>query len=128
MRLACQAFDGTVEIICLKGGLVTDVEQEEMDTIISDGKADAKISGVECQIERKDMSFRTFVQEYGEPYGVTVDSVLAHASPEASPPDQQHGTPEPETAVDRTDPQRTTATDRVPSSPWCCAARRSHSH
>jgi hypothetical protein len=96
MKLACQAFDGTVEIICLKGGVVTDVEQEEMDTIISDGKADAKISGVECQIERKDMSFHTFVQEYGEPYGVTVDSVLAHASPEANPPGQQHGTPEPE--------------------------------
>ena len=93
MRLACQAFDGTVEIICLKGGLVTDVEQDEMDTIISDGIKDAEKSGVECKIEKKVMGFYSFVQEYGEPYGVTVESLLAQTSSGAVV--REHGTPEP---------------------------------
>jgi hypothetical protein len=95
MRLACQAFDGTVEIICLKGGLVTDVEQEEMDTIIADGITDAKKSGVECRIEKKVMGFYSFVQEYGEPYGVTVESLLAQTSADSGLV-QEHGTPEPQ--------------------------------
>ena len=95
MKLACQAFDGLVEIICLKGGLVTDVEQEEMDTIIADGIQDAKKSGVECQIERKDMSFYTFVHEYGEPYGVTVESLLV-PTPAESGSGREHRKPEPQ--------------------------------
>ena len=96
MKLACQAFDGTVEIVCLKGGLVTDVEQEEMDTIIADGIEDAKKSGVECQIEKKVMSFYTFLQEYGQPYGVTAELLLAQASAKATSLQRQHSVPEPE--------------------------------
>ena len=41
------------------------------------------------------MSFCSFVQEYGEPYGVTVESLLAHTSAEASLV-REHGTPEPQ--------------------------------
>ena len=44
MRLSCQGFDGIVEVICLHGGIVTQVEQEEMSTIIRDAEADAKMS------------------------------------------------------------------------------------
>ena len=98
MRLACQAFDGTVEIICLKGGLVTDVEQEEMDTIIADGIKDAEKSGVECKIEKKVMSFYSFVQEYGEPYGVSVESLLAQTSADTGLV-RERSTPEPQPEV-----------------------------
>lgn len=76
---------------------MTDVEQEEMDKIIADGIKDAKKSGVECKIEKKVMSFYSFVQEYGEPYGVSVESLLAQASAEAVV--REHGTPEPQPEV-----------------------------
>ena len=77
---------------------MTDVEQEEMDTIIADGIQDAKKSGVECKIEKKVMSFYGFVQEYGEPYGVTVESLLTKPVAESRPPDRQHSAPEREAA------------------------------
>ena len=69
-----------------------------MATIISDGMEDARMFGIECQIVRKDMSFHAFVQEYGQPYGVTVDSLLMQASANAhvSPLQRQHSTPEPQ--------------------------------
>eukprot|EP01043_Picozoa_sp_COSAG02_P025990 COSAG02_NODE_1481_length_12389_cov_15.643857_17_plen_235_part_00 len=70
-------------------------EQEEMDTIIADGITDAKKSGVECRIEKKVMGFYSFVQEYGEPHGVTVESLLAQTSADSGLV-QEHGTPEPQ--------------------------------
>eukprot|EP01048_Picozoa_sp_COSAG05_P006994 COSAG05_NODE_477_length_9434_cov_1.772319_8_plen_384_part_00 len=76
MRLESQAFDGTLEVLCIYGGLVTQVEQEEMLTIIEEAKADAKMSGVECHVVRKDMSFHAFVCEYGTPYGISVGTLL----------------------------------------------------
>jgi hypothetical protein len=107
VKTSCQAFGGIVEMICLHGGLVTQVEQEEMATIISEGTNDAGMFGLQCQIVRKDMSFHAFVQEYGQPYGVTVQSVLVQAPSNVSPLQRQHTAPEPQREHDahpETDP------------------------
>ena len=44
------------------------------------------------------MSFYRFVQEYGEPYGVTVESLLTKPVAESRPSDRQHSAPEREAA------------------------------
>eukprot|EP01043_Picozoa_sp_COSAG02_P115742 COSAG02_NODE_52118_length_309_cov_101.338095_1_plen_102_part_11 len=54
------------------------------------------------------MGFYSFVQEYGEPHGVTVESLLAQTSADSGLV-QEHGTPEPqpELAVARSGDQPT---------------------
>ena len=44
LKIECQSFTGIVVVICIKGGAVTDVEHEEMASIIADAKSDAGMS------------------------------------------------------------------------------------
>ena len=44
IAIECQGFSGIVVVVCIKGGAVTDVEHEEMDSIVADAKSDAGIS------------------------------------------------------------------------------------
>ena len=64
-----------------------------------------RMFGIDCQIVRKDMSFHAFVQEYGQPYGVTVESLLVQASASVSPLQRQHSIPEPEPEQEAADTQ-----------------------
>ncbi len=64
MNLECQTFDGTLVIICIKGGPITDVEHEEMDQIIRDAKHDAAVNGIHITIQLKKVSYLEFLEEY----------------------------------------------------------------
>ena len=68
MAIECQSFDGVVVIVCIFGGPVTRVEHELMESIIAEAKADAALgeSGIECRIERRDLSYAQFLREYDE--------------------------------------------------------------
>ena len=68
MAIECQSFDGVVVIVCIFGGPVTRVEHELMESIIAEAKADAALgeSGIECHIERRDLSYAQFLREYDE--------------------------------------------------------------
>ena len=64
MNLECQTFDGTLDVICIKGGPITDVEHEEMEQIIRDSKRDAALNGIQTNIQLKKVSYLEFLREY----------------------------------------------------------------
>eukprot|EP01043_Picozoa_sp_COSAG02_P019159 COSAG02_NODE_915_length_15986_cov_16.498584_3_plen_629_part_00 len=64
MNLECQTFDGTLEVICIKGGSKTDVEHEEMDLIIEEARRDAAKNGIQTNIQLKKVSYMEFLCEY----------------------------------------------------------------
>ena len=66
LAVESQSFDGILVVICIKGGPVTAVEHEQMDSIITDATADAQKSKVACRTERRDMTYAEFLREYDE--------------------------------------------------------------
>merc|ERR1712159_315863 len=64
MSLECQNFGGTLEIIWIKGGPITDVEHEEMEQIIREAKRDASVNGIKINIHLKKVSYLEFLCEY----------------------------------------------------------------
>jgi hypothetical protein len=66
MSIECQGFDGILVVVCIKGGPVTRVEHESMESIISDAKSDAEKSDVMCRIDRQDMSYAEFLRAHDE--------------------------------------------------------------
>ena len=65
MSTECQGFTGVVEAVCIRGGIVTQVEEEEMDAILRDARVDARKNGVVCRIEKRTLSYAQFRTEYG---------------------------------------------------------------
>ena len=60
-----QGFDGPIELVCIRGGLVTQAEQEEMPRIVSDAEADMRRNGIESgDIRVLFMSYYDFRREY----------------------------------------------------------------
>lgn len=63
----CQHFDGVLEIVCIHGGLITQLEQREMPAILRDARLDAEQSGVRCFFDIQPMSFFDFARRFGAP-------------------------------------------------------------
>ena len=61
-----QGFEGKLIVLCIKGGLITMVEQEEMQKIINDAEQDAAKSGVKCHIEHRTIPYCDFLKEYDD--------------------------------------------------------------
>ena len=69
MKLDCQNFDGTLEVICIKGGAITDAEHEEMERIIADAKKDAAMNKIQSHeqdpdIQLRRISYYDFLHDY----------------------------------------------------------------
>ena len=64
MNLECQTFSGTLEVICIKGGSITDVEHEEMDLIIEEARHDAAKNYIQTNIQLTKISYVEFLREY----------------------------------------------------------------
>ena len=84
-----QGFKGRLELICIKGGPITQVEAQEMGTLLADAQKDAELSSiiVECEIDIRAMSFHDFIQEMNIAAGIsqavellptTSDSSVSH--------------------------------------------------
>ena len=73
MNLECQNFGGTLDIVCIKGGPITDVEHEEMEQIIQEAKRDASVNGIKINIKLKKLSYLEFLREY-DPRSLTPKS------------------------------------------------------
>lgn len=65
IALELQNFNGLLELICIRGGNITQVEAREMNGILEDAKKDAEFSGiiVECDIKITLVAFHDFVQQ-----------------------------------------------------------------
>jgi hypothetical protein len=81
-----QHFDGLLEILCIRGGFVTQVEAQEMEQIMREAESDAARSGVRCRFKLTTLSYFEFLAEY--------QSVLSGGSP--SPGCGAAAEPEPE--------------------------------
>ena len=55
----------TLEVGCIDGGPITQVEQEEMLRILSEAKADAAKSGVKMNTRLATMNYCEFLSRYG---------------------------------------------------------------
>jgi hypothetical protein len=62
---AQSAAGASLLVVCINGGPITQVEQEEMSTILTDAKSDAAASGVTLNYTLQTMSYYTFVSKFG---------------------------------------------------------------
>jgi hypothetical protein len=77
IKLEMQNFDGVLVVLCLEGGLITQVEAEEMQRIVNDAKKDAAQSHIKVHIELRSMTYFKFLQKYDRP--------VAEPEPEPEP-------------------------------------------
>ena len=52
-------------LVCLQGGMITQIEQEEMPRLLSEAKSDAEKSGVKLLYSSRNMSYCEFLEDYG---------------------------------------------------------------
>ena len=57
-------FDGELDIICIKGGFITQLEAAEMDRIMTEATADCRKSGIDVRYKITEVSFYDFLSEY----------------------------------------------------------------
>ena len=66
IKLEMQGFDGILVLVCVEGGPVTQVEAEEMVTIVNEARKDAAKSHLKVRIQLITISYYDFLQEYGQ--------------------------------------------------------------
>eukprot|EP00928_Gymnodinium_smaydae_P045347 TRINITY_DN30241_c0_g1_i1.p1 TRINITY_DN30241_c0_g1~~TRINITY_DN30241_c0_g1_i1.p1 ORF type:complete len:1440 (+),score=237.39 TRINITY_DN30241_c0_g1_i1:90-4409(+) len=128
----CQNFDGVVEVVCIHGGPITQVEQKEMPSIIRDARFDAGKSGVRCAIDIRYVNYHSLrshlvegiaLQDSIAPFTVPLESVRKkkHISKEAE-------TRDPELALVEDDksllPARAGGTKKSMCPRFCCPRRQ----
>ena len=62
--MEAQTHGGTQQVICIDGGTITQVEQEEMPRILSEAASDAAKSGVCLNTNMRTMSYVVFIEEF----------------------------------------------------------------
>eukprot|EP01045_Picozoa_sp_COSAG04_P017588 COSAG04_NODE_1565_length_6321_cov_5.077306_9_plen_546_part_00 len=67
IKFASQEFEGVLAIVCINGGLITQVEGEEMQKIVNKTKQNASKFRIKCRIELRIMEYCDFLQEYDVP-------------------------------------------------------------
>ena len=80
IKIETQGFDGVLVVLCLEGGVVTQVEAEEMAAIVNDARRDAAKSQLKLRIQLVTMSYSDFVKEYEN-----VPTSLGHARQTTAP-------------------------------------------
>jgi hypothetical protein len=64
VKVISQKSAGLLEIICIEGGLVSQVEAEEMGSIIRQAKKDARLSDIKCRFKLTEMSYYDFLDQF----------------------------------------------------------------
>ena len=64
VKLECQSFDGTLDVICIKGGFITSLEAAEMAQIMADAQSDCAKSGISVRFTITEVSYHDFQQGY----------------------------------------------------------------
>lgn len=84
--LESQGFKGRLELICIRGGAITQVEAQEMELLVADAKKDAELSDIviECEIKIREMSFHDFIHEMNTAAGTSLAAELGPMTPNPS--------------------------------------------
>eukprot|EP01046_Picozoa_sp_COSAG06_P065179 COSAG06_NODE_15894_length_1037_cov_0.697228_1_plen_87_part_00 len=62
--MECQGFGGTLDVACIKGGFVTQLEAAEMERIMREAKSDCLKSGIVVEFDISELSYYEFLQDY----------------------------------------------------------------
>ena len=65
VKLECQGFDGILDITCIKGGPITQLEAAEMPQIMADAQRDCEKSGIAVRYTITELSYSDFLRDYG---------------------------------------------------------------
>ena len=65
VKLESQGFDGVLNVTCIRGGDITQLEAEEMERIMCEATRDCAKSGVTVTYEISKVSYCEFLSEYG---------------------------------------------------------------
>ena len=66
LKVAAQHNSGELlEVVCIPGGPITQVEQDEMPDILRGAKADAEKSGVALKYRHSTMAYADFLEQHG---------------------------------------------------------------
>ena len=76
VKLECQGFDGILDVTCIQGGFITQLEAAEMERIMVEAKADCAKSHIDVQYEIREVSYYEFLMDY-EPVLHNDDQSLA---------------------------------------------------
>jgi hypothetical protein len=76
VKLEGQSFDGTLDVICIKGGFITQLEAAEMVNIMADAQSDCAKSGIFVRFTITEVSYHAFLQDYDflQDYGLQQQS------------------------------------------------------
>jgi hypothetical protein len=80
---AQSAAGASLLVVCIDGGPITKVEQEEMSTILTDAKSDAAASGVTLNYNLQTMSYYTFVSKFGANAAAKTEQLAAETQRQA---------------------------------------------
>jgi tetratricopeptide (TPR) repeat protein len=65
IKIEMQGFGGVLVLLCIEGGLITQLEAEEMQRIANEAKQDAAKSNVQVRIQLATMTFYDFLRQHG---------------------------------------------------------------
>jgi hypothetical protein len=91
VKLESQGFDGELDVTCIKGGFITQLEAAEMGRIMSEAKDDCAKSGITVNYKITEVAYYDFLSEY-EPALIHSDVETATTAADAA----HHGDAEPE--------------------------------
>ena len=64
MKVESQGFDGTLNVTCIEGGSITQLEAAEMDRIMEEAKRDCSMSGITVRYQITKMPYCDFLAKY----------------------------------------------------------------
>ena len=64
VKIESQGFKGELDVICIQGGFITQLEAAEMGRIMSEAKSDCLKSGITVQYKITEVSYYDFLSEY----------------------------------------------------------------
>ena len=65
VKLECQGFNGELDVICVQGGFITQLEAAEMGRIMSEATSDCLKSGITVKYKISEVSYYEFLSTYG---------------------------------------------------------------
>ena len=91
VKLESQGFDGVLDVTCIKGGFITQLEAAEMERIMREATSDCAKSGITVKYAITEVSYCEFLSEYEPSVGGQMHKPEAEASSEVVPSVAAHG-------------------------------------
>merc|ERR1711969_398114 len=85
VKLESQGFDGVLDVTCIQGGFITQLEAAEMERIMREATGDCAKSGITVRYAITEVSYCEFLSEYEPTVGGQMHKAVTEASSEVVP-------------------------------------------